>query len=196
MSVAGIIRLSAHAVFTAFLLFLVFAVWRWLTVCAQKRRGVPTRDKRREALLWVFVFYLICLYQITVFRYGISPNLWHAWQNSLDSINLTPFVHTVKLYYAYTKWFFFYNLLGNILWFVPFGALLPVVGKRHGFWFTTAMGFCCSVSIEVLQFAFATGISDVDDIIFNTAGTVLGFILYLCIRTGYHKLHKRPQTLI
>ncbi len=193
MSVAGIIRLSAHAVFVALGLFLVFAVLRCLTLYAQKKRGEAPRDKRREALLWVFVFYLICLYQITVFRYGINPNLWHAWQNSLDSVNLTPFVHTIKLYYAYTKWFFFYNLLGNVLWFVPFGALLPVVGKRHGFWFTTTMGLCCSISIEVLQFVFATGISDVDDLIFNTAGTALGFVFYLCIRTVYRLVHKRRK---
>ncbi len=185
MSLAGIIRLSAHAVLVALLLFFVWAVWRCLTLYAQKKRGVPPRDRRREALLWVFVFYFICLYQITVFRYGINQNLWFAWQNSLDSVNLTPFVHTIKLYHAYTKWFFYYNLIGNVLWFVPFGALLPVVGKRHGFWFTALMGFCCSVSIEVLQFVFATGISDVDDVIFNTTGTVIGFVVYLGVRTVY-----------
>ncbi len=185
--------MSVHAILGASGLFLIWAGLRLWTLNSKRKKGAPPPDKRREALLWVFVFYLLSLYQITVFRYGVNPELWHAWGDSLDSINLTPFVHTIKLYYAYTKWFFYYNLFGNIVWFVPFGALLPAVSKRCGFWMTALLGLCCSFSIEVMQFIFATGISDVDDLIFNTAGAILGYLIYLCIRTIYRAVHKRKK---
>ncbi len=189
MSFGGIVRLSVHTALIATIVFFVWVIGRTLALAADKRRGAPPPDKRREAMLWVFVFYVIFLYQITVFRYGINPALWRAWQEPFESINLTPFVHTIKLYYAYTKWFFVYNLLGNILWFVPLGAMLPTLttksGRRRGFWMTSLIGLCCSLSIEILQFVFATGISDVDDLIFNTLGTMAGYIIFLCVRTGY-----------
>lgn len=195
MSAGGILRLSVHAVFISALMFAVWALLRTAVLHRRKRIDrAPAVNRRREVLLWVLVFYLLCLYQITVFRYGINPELWFAWGDSLDSVNLTPFVHTIKLYYAYTKWFFIYNLLGNIVWFIPLGTLLPAVFSRCHFLRTTVIGFLCSLSIELLQFIFATGISDIDDLMFNTLGTVLGFLLYLLGRRICRAVSRRNAT--
>ncbi len=179
MSIEGIVRLVFHTVAVAAVLFVIWAVVRLWVLHTERRKGVPPPNKAAEVVLWLFVFYLICLYQITAFRYGIRIDLWADKTSLLEGVNLTPFVHTIKLYFAYTKWFFIYNLLGNILWFVPLGALLPALQKRRrGFWFCLLMGALCSLSIELLQYLFVTGISDIDDIIFNTAGTALGYLLY------------------
>ncbi|MFA9381465.1 MAG: VanZ family protein [Acetanaerobacterium sp.] len=195
MSIEGIFRLTAHTALVATVLFALWAAARLWILAIERKKGTPPPSRGTEILLWVFVFYLICLYQITVFRYGISPGLWHDRPDPLASVNLAPFVHTIKLYYAYTKWYFVYNLLGNIVWFVPFGAAVPAVGRRsdkkRGFLSVTAMGFLCSLSIELLQFVFATGISDVDDLIFNTVGTALGYLLYLCAQSIYKRVRSR-----
>ncbi len=179
MSIEGIVRLVFHTVAVAAVLFALWAAARLWVLRTERSKGAPPPNKGTEALLWVFVFYLICLYQITAFRYGIRLDLWADKTSLLEGVNLTPFVHTIKLYFAYTKWFFIYNLLGNILWFVPLGALLPTLRKRRrGFWLCLLMGALCSLSIELLQYLFVTGISDIDDIIFNSAGTALGYLLY------------------
>ncbi|GAQ02491.1 antibiotic resistance protein VanZ [Companilactobacillus farciminis] len=40
------------------------------------------------------------------------------------------------------------------------------------------MGAMISVSIEALQFVLNTGVTDIDDVIFNTLGAVVGYLLY------------------
>ena len=183
MSLNGIIRLLLHTMAVAAVLFALWAAVRlWVLRDRRKKGAVPVK-RLTEILLWILVFYLICLYQITAFRYGIRFDLWREKSSLLDGVNLTPFVHTIKLYFAHTKWYFIYNLLGNILWFVPLGALLPaVLRKLRGFWFCLLMGTLCSLSIELLQYIFVTGISDIDDIIFNTAGTAIGYLIYKIVK--------------
>ncbi len=187
MSVTGILRLTAHTALVAAVLFLLWAAVRLWLLRTERKKGLPPPNKKAELLLWVFVFYLICLVQITVFRYGINPQLWQTRESLLETVNLVPLKHTIKLYYAYTKWYFYYNLLGNILWFVPLGALLPAVSdsgkppRRRGFWYCTAAGLCCSLCIELLQLLFVTGITDIDDLLFNTLGAALGYGLYRLI---------------
>lgn len=71
------------------------------------------------------------------------------------------------------------NLLGNVLAFVPFGFVLPVLSRRfrNGFHITLlSMEF--SLLVEVIQLVSKVGSFDVDDIILNTAGGLTGYILY------------------
>lgn len=74
------------------------------------------------------------------------------------------------------------SLVLNILLFVPLGMLTPVVKESFGtLQKNFILGFVLSLSIEVLQILTKRGWFDVDDVINNTLGTVIGFILYLGI---------------
>ncbi|HIR76095.1 MAG TPA: VanZ family protein [Candidatus Choladousia intestinipullorum] len=78
----------------------------------------------------------------------------------------------------------FLNLAGNIIGFMPFGALLPVMAKsaRKG-WKVTLLSFEVSALIEISQLFFRVGCFDVDDIILNTLGGLLGYaVFWLCSR--------------
>ena len=69
------------------------------------------------------------------------------------------------------------NLL-NILLFVPIG-LLAGFGFRTITWKGVALfGFCFSVLIELLQFTLKRGLCEVDDVIHNVVGCMLGYGLY------------------
>ena len=74
----------------------------------------------------------------------------------------------------------------NILLFVPFGYLLPVLWKKADRWWKTVMiGFAVSLAVELLQLVTRLGMFDVDDIINNTIGAGAGYLLYLVLlRTG------------
>jgi Glycopeptide antibiotics resistance protein len=75
---------------------------------------------------------------------------------------------------------FFYNLYGNIVWFVPMGFFIPALGKKNrGFLKVILIGALVSISIESLQFVLNTGVTDIDDVIFNTIGAAVGYLLYL-----------------
>lgn len=69
------------------------------------------------------------------------------------------------------------NLAGNIIGFIPFGFLFPFLFKGLlSFGKVTLLTFCLSLSFEMLQLVFFLGSFDVDDLILNTLGGMLGYI--------------------
>ena len=70
------------------------------------------------------------------------------------------------------------NSLGNIFLFMPVGVLLPAVTGWKKMWKTVVMGIGFSLLIEVIQFITSKGCFDLDDIILNGLGTVIGFGIY------------------
>ena len=67
----------------------------------------------------------------------------------------------------------------NIIMFIPFGILLPMLFRkfRNG-WLCVLAGFICSCSIEVIQHITQTGYLQLDDVVTNTVGTLLGWITW------------------
>ncbi|WP_168166951.1 VanZ family protein [Corynebacterium sp. HMSC04H06] len=68
------------------------------------------------------------------------------------------------------------NTFGNILLFVPVGAAFYALTRGTGR--AVLLGLATSLSIEVIQYIFALGYSDVDDLLFNTIGAALGGIWF------------------
>ena len=71
------------------------------------------------------------------------------------------------------------NLLGNVVCFMPFGFLLPMVSKRSvfkNFLSVTFLAMLFSIGIETAQLVTKVGAFDVDDIFLNTIGGLLGYI--------------------
>ena len=72
----------------------------------------------------------------------------------------------------------FFNLAGNILGFMPAGFFIPMLWEeKKGFLFTVSVTFQMSLTVEVLQLLFRVGSFDVDDLILNTLGGILGYFL-------------------
>lgn len=91
---------------------------------------------------------------------------------------------------------FLVNIPGNILAFVPFGFMLPMLNKKYkGFLAVTFFSLLFSVTAEVVQLIFKVGTFDVDDMLLNTVGGMLGYLLYLTYsllkRLFHHKNHNR-----
>ncbi len=71
------------------------------------------------------------------------------------------------------------NLGGNVLAFAPFGFMLPVVIRKRKCFFDAAMlSFLLSFCIETIQLTFRVGSFDVDDLLLNTVGGILGYWCY------------------
>ena len=83
----------------------------------------------------------------------------------------------------------FANLIGNILIFVPYGFFISMAAERRGFFKTLFCSFGLSLCVELVQLVTRVGSFDVDDILLNTIGGILGYILFaICngIRRRYH----------
>jgi glycopeptide antibiotics resistance protein len=70
------------------------------------------------------------------------------------------------------------NLVGNIIGFTPFGFILPLLSKRfQKLSKVTIATLLLSLTFELIQLVFEFGSFDVDDLILNTFGGILGYIL-------------------
>lgn len=106
--------------------------------------------------------------------------------------NLVPF-KTIRLFYNsrfLRTEYKMVNLLGNLAGFIPIGFCLPVLMRRRGFLFTTFLVFLVSLGFETCQLLFDLGVFDVDDLILNTGGGLIGYIFcrivfYRKFETGY-----------
>lgn len=88
------------------------------------------------------------------------------------------------------------NLAGNILIFVPYGFFISIASKSRGFFKTLFASMGLSLCVEIVQLFTRVGSFDVDDILLNTIGGVLGYILFtICnrIRRKHHVRNRKKR---
>ncbi|MBM7692711.1 glycopeptide antibiotics resistance protein [Peribacillus deserti] len=69
------------------------------------------------------------------------------------------------------------NLFGNILAFVPFGLLVPLIWRKINNWkHLFLFSILTTLSVEILQLLFKVGVFDIDDMILNVIGSMIGFL--------------------
>lgn len=86
------------------------------------------------------------------------------------------------------------NLLGNVLIFLPFGFFMAMASKYRSFLSTVIYSFALSLTIELSQLFMKVGCFDVDDLLLNTIGGMMGFVAFsICnvIRRNYAKKKRR-----
>ena len=95
-----------------------------------------------------------------------------------------------KRYYLQPLWSYgvLYNkllaqIIMNVFLFIPIGFLVGGALKKKHLWNALGFGFVLSLFIEVTQLISTRGVFNVDDIIHNTLGCVIGFICFvLCYK--------------
>jgi len=118
--------------------------------------------------LGLFVAYMYTLLQQTYFsrppdsRNTVSLILGETWQGSVQS----------KAY-----------VIENILMMIPFGILLPIVLRpAENIFCCIPLGFFFSVSLEYAQFLSKRGHMQVDDIVMNVIGAVIGYLFFVSVK--------------
>lgn len=143
----------------------------------------------------LFFIYLMVLIRLIIFKYPIPVlrGIMDEWELSnakagVATANLTPF-RTIRMYIEYYhRLNGFDNLFGNILAFMPMGVMIPSSFPSADRWWEILLhSFWLSLCLELFQLVSHFGAFDVDDIILNTLGGMLGFLVFLLIRKGYRK---------
>ncbi|MDQ0876055.1 glycopeptide antibiotics resistance protein [Paenibacillus sp. V4I3] len=152
-----------------------------------------TKLMNRIVLPVLFVLYMLTLFRIILFKFGSIDTdfLWKRLQKNLENPNpeysmhrmlygnfiplktisvtvLTPSIHEVI------------NLIGNILVFMPYGIFIVLLSKSK---MTSLIGVFIqplglSLLLECLQVFFSIGNFDVDDLILNSVGGLLGYGIF------------------
>ena len=82
------------------------------------------------------------------------------------------------------------NIIGNIGAFIPFGLFVPIISiKLRKAWKVILLGMLLSGTVELLQLVTKVGSFDVDDIILNTAGTIIGYLLFCICNAIWRKTY-------
>lgn len=148
-------------------------------------RGILKKDNKGSKKIATVLFYLYIIV-LTYFLF-FSEYLNRDQLAEEYRIN-TVFFQEIKRYFVHWRAVglksFMINIPGNILAFVPFGFFLPYIKKVYRrFWRVALLTFFFSQTIEVTQLVTKVGSFDVDDILLNTVGGMLGYLAY--------KVHKK-----
>ena len=149
-----------------------------------------TEKKIRAVGMVLFCLYIVLLVYFLFFAegYGRVP-----LQEREYRYNLVPFVE-IRRFWIYREQLgtlaVFTNIFGNVIGFVPYGFILPIISKKtENLLFVTSTGFLGSLLVETVQLMTRVGSFDVDDLILNTLGAFLGCLLFMIcnkIRRWYH----------
>lgn len=140
-------------------------------------------DNRVYVAGWcMFIVYLLSLTYFLFFAEATG----RTFADRTYQYNLIPF-HEIRRFLIYRRQLGFaavaLNLAGNVVAFIPFGLLLPLLVKwARSFGKTLTLGFEFSLLVEILQLFSKVGSFDVDDIILNTLGVLAGYVLFLLMR--------------
>lgn len=121
----------------------------------------------RRILIIIFGIYLSAVFSAVGIPSITSMRLDLAF-------NLIPIIDITSDVAAYIR-----NTLLNVLLFVPLGFLMPVIWKEYrSVKKTVLFGLGLSAMVEILQM-FTYRLTDIDDLIFNTAGAAVGYYIYI-----------------
>ena len=139
---------------------------------------------KNQKMGWVlFVMYLIALVYFMFFAESLGRT---GNEEAHYAYNLELFkeIRRFIVYREQLGWkAVILNLGGNVAGFMPFGFILPVVSRRGRRWYNAfLLGFFLSLCIEATQLAFKVGSFDVDDLLLNTIGGILGFAGYKVVQ--------------
>lgn len=131
----------------------------------------------KELLMLSFVIYILCLFQVVTFQDDVS------WSTN----NFIPFREILR--YNMGSRLFFKNVVGNMIMFMPYGFFVSYYLKNKKPFLTFFLTIVASFSIETVQMVIGR-VFDVDDIILNLIGGILGYFIYKLLKAIGEKLPK------
>lgn len=134
----------------------------------------------KEIFVLLFILYVMCLFEIVTLQdqnYGLS--------------NYIPFKEIFR--YEVGSSLFVKNIIGNVLLFLPYGYFASEYIKSKKAWSICLLTTLVTITIEFVQLNIGRTF-DIDDVILNTLGGLLGYLLYRLVEKVKIKLPKVFKT--
>ena len=147
-------------------------------ICSFRITYLFTKHKKfqlhKEIIYLISVIYILCLFYVVTFQdnnYGVS--------------NFIPFKEMFRYDIGTDK--FIKNILGNVMLFVPYGFLASYLLGNKKFSIITILLLIVSTTIETVQY-YIGRVFDIDDIILNLFGGIVGFLIFIGIDAIRNKI--------
>lgn len=176
--------------------------------CFAKRKKKVKLSLAKEIILGIFVLYLFLLAGVTLFP--ININLGDrvflpaaAYINYIPGVSIIRSINVMKNIFSigFELKILIMNVGGNLFLLTPLSILLPIIwNKCSQFKWCFAFCFLTSLLIETFQLVenilgVAIGrICDIDDLILNSIGVVIGYFIYKCINSKLGLFRSRHRT--
>ena len=163
--------IAGELVFTGIWLILRLFIW------ARNRKI----DWKREAVLLLMYINLVVIIRFAFFPMAlingkVQPLVFNSASAFPFRINLIPFVNLLDYD---NRRDLLLNVVGNVSMFIPSGIVLPIIYRNlNSFRKVVSTGILISLFIELIQLPFSVRASDVDDLILNTLGVIIGYGIY------------------
>lgn len=155
---------------------IIYAVYK------RKKQGVSLQETILSSL---FVCYITGLLSLTLFNLVMSDIYYFLFYHMPSGSSY----HWFTFEYDFIPDFYFdfsSENAGNILMFLPFGALYPLFRRNSTWIHTIRMGIGVSVGIELLQPIFGRSF-DINDIILNGFGVIVSTGVFFLLKTVFHQ---------
>ena len=130
----------------------------------------------------LMMIYILLLYQMLL-----------STENASGGINIVPFREITR--YQIGSTLFFYNVIGNIALFIPFGYFISDKLKAKKATHIIIISAIISLTAELIQYKIGRAF-DIDDVLLNATGAIIGFFAYTSIQQIKKHLPKALQSNI
>lgn len=126
----------------------------------------------------LFILYILFIVYFLIF------SDWYGRTGTMDEYhyNLVLF-REIKRFWNYREevglFAMFTNLFGNVIIFIPFGFFMPMASKYRSIFSTVFYSFGLSLCVETFQLITKVGSFDVDDLLLNTVGGLVGYLIFV-----------------
>lgn len=161
----------------------IFAPYQILLLYKNRKNHIKV-SLQHITVVYIFIYFLTLMLGLTgipsindiyLNKFGIITS--HGLNISSEEINIIPFYWISKGFRPY---------LENIILFIPFGFLLPFIWKKYEpIWKTVLYGSVFSLIIELSQL-FNRRVTDIDDLLMNTFGTLIGWLIFKLLQKHIH----------
>ena len=150
-------------------------IWPMLTIflvviaCVRIAAIKSSNEKlifHKEFVNLLFIVYILLLYEL----------LTRSELNSNGGYNLVPFTEIFR--YKIGSNSFYFNVIGNIVMFIPFGYFISTYVKPKKILTILLVSAISSATVEFVQLCIGRSF-DIDDIILNTLGAIIGLLIYV-----------------
>lgn len=184
-AVAGL-RGKASLLLGLSLMFLVMA----MGVYNRRQNTVLKMFVQSSFLVYVFVVLTLTGYFI-LFKEVAAPGWWQKVAHRIDindHINTKPFM-MFKQFALSSK-----QVIGNSIMLLPLGIYIPLLFYRlSGFFTVFLICLFIAICIELMQLITSYRSADIDDVILNTSGAIVGYIIYRIFKAIGRSFAKQPS---
>ena len=136
------------------------------------------------------ILYFIIVFCMCITRFNIIMTLVGGPLTRIDAVNMIPF-HSIRENLKYGHSPISWDMLYNMVMFVPFGIIYCYYQKHFRVYKAVGMSCLTTFFIESAQLVLKTGVVDIDDLIVNTIGSLVGIFFYIALQ----KILQRAQML-